>query len=71
MIAGIEMFLGADGKQVAMKMTEYQMAANYTGSITLMIPQTIGATTAAMLASKAEAIVDRGQTRPQATKRRN
>jgi len=28
MIAGIEMFLGVDGKQVGMEMTEYQMAAN-------------------------------------------
>jgi len=31
MIAGIEMFLGVDGKQVGMKMTEYQMAANSIG----------------------------------------
>ena len=28
MIAGIVMFLGVDGKQVGMKMTEYQMAVN-------------------------------------------
>jgi len=26
MIAGIEIFLGVDGKQVGMEMTEYQMA---------------------------------------------
>ena len=31
MIAGIEMFLGVDGKQEGMKMTEYQMAANSIG----------------------------------------
>jgi len=31
MIAGIEMFLGVDGKQVGMEITEYQMAANSIG----------------------------------------
>jgi len=31
MIAGIERFLGVDGKQVGMKVTEYQMAANFIG----------------------------------------
>jgi len=31
MIAGIEMFLGVEGKQVGMEMTEYQMAANSIG----------------------------------------
>ena len=39
MIAGIEMFLGVDGKQVGMEMTEYQMAANsiyFTSLATLL-----------------------------------
>ena len=31
MIAGIELFLGIDGKQGGMEMTEYQMAANSIG----------------------------------------
>jgi len=33
MIAGIEMFLGVDGKQEGMEMTEYQMAANKPSSV--------------------------------------
>jgi len=36
MIARIEMFLGVDGKQVGMKMTEYQMTANDIDNVALM-----------------------------------
>jgi len=38
MIAGIEIFLGVDGKQVGMKMTEYQMAANSIGVTSDTLP---------------------------------